>query len=1107
MKTYFLSFSLTLFILNLLTPSSTQTTPNYTNDQQSLISFKNSLTSNPNSLNNWSTNTSICEWTGVSCGPRHQRVTALNVSGLSLRGTLAPHLGNLTFLRSLDISSNNFTGSIPSHLSKLRRLRVINAGFNNLTGEIPLWLGSLSQLQHVHLNNNTFFGTIPPSLFNASTLLTLNFGNNSLEGYVPKEIANFSSLERLNLEGNMFIGSLPYGIFNISTMVNVNMRSNSLSGEMPNDVCSNENPKLKRIILNNNQLLGSIPPNIGNCRELEEIWLNDNNISGSIPLEIGDLSKLEFLSLSTNGLTGRIPKEVGNLTSLKLLGLSSNQLEGELPEEIGKLSNLEHFQVPFNDHLNGSIPSSIFNLSTLKGLHLQQNLFSGPLPPNMGASLPNLELLTLFFNRLTGKIPSSINNATKLTILELNKNSFTGSVPSFSNLRNLERIALWENNLTGADEFLSSLTNCPVLKRLEVSYNHEMAGVLPRSIRNFSNSLQVIRASYCDFRGGIPSEIGNLTSLLNLQISGNKLTGFVPTTIRNLTNLQVLRLGENQLEGKITNDLCQLRMLGDLNMSANQFTGSIPGCLGEIQTLRIVSFAMNEMNSAIPLSFWSLKDLVYLELQLNQFSGEIPSLIGDLKGIDILDLSSNQFSGLIPSSIGECESLTTLLLNDNKFDGNIPESLGDIKSLESLYLYNNSLSGFIPKSLQGLELLLYFNVSNNRLEGEIPNEGCFVNFTADSFAGNAGLCGDARFEVPPCPKRSKNDRLVKYLVPPLVAVVVLVVIVVFVIRRRNQIRITTPDEGIGLKIDWRRISYLELERGTDSFGETNLLGRGSFGSVFKATLSDGLNVAVKIFNLELEGASKSFDTESEILSALRHRNLVRIIGCCVNPEFRALILEYMPNGSLEKWLHSGSHCLDLLQSLQIAIDVALALEYLHHGHTYPVVHCDVKPSNVLLDEDMVARVADFGIAKLFDEGEAMVLTKTLATVGYAAPEYGSEGKVSINGDVYSYGILLFEMFTGKRPTNDMFNGEMSVKEWVSAALQENRVSEIVAVGLLSRDDQYFESNEQCVSSVFDVAMKCVAFLPEERINMIEVVASLQKIKSKATAETVSNVRR
>ena len=102
----------------------------------------------------------------------------------------------------------------------------------------------------------------------------------------------------------MFIGSLPYGIFNISTMVNVNMRSNSLSGEMPNDVCSNENPKLKRIILNNNQLLGSIPPNIGNCRELEEIWLNDNNISGSIPLEIGGLSKLEFLSLSTNGLTG-----------------------------------------------------------------------------------------------------------------------------------------------------------------------------------------------------------------------------------------------------------------------------------------------------------------------------------------------------------------------------------------------------------------------------------------------------------------------------------------------------------------------------------------------------------------------------------------------------------------------------------------------------------------------------------------------------------------------------------------------------------------------------------------------------------------------------------
>ncbi|XP_042013368.1 LRR receptor-like serine/threonine-protein kinase EFR [Salvia splendens] len=231
---------------------------------------------------------------------------------------------------------------------------------------------------------------------------------------------------------------------------------------------------------------------------------------------------------------------------------------------------------------------------------------------------------------------------------------------------------------------------------------------------------------------------------------------------------------------------------------------------------------------------------------------------------------------------------------------------------------------------------------------------------------------------------------------------VLVIIVVFLIIRRKHVKLAVPvDTWVG--VAWRVTSNNELLRGTDSFSETNLLGRESFGSVFKGAFSDGMNFAVKVFNVELEGANKSFETESRILSTIRHRNLVRL--------------------------------------LNISIDVALALEYLHHGNTFPIVHCDIKPSNVLLDEDMTARVADFGIAKLFVEEEAMVQTKTLATVGYAAPEYGSEGKVSTSADVYSFGILLLEMFTRKKPTDDMFNEEMSLKEGVSGALEANGINQ------------------------------------------------------------------
>lgn len=375
-----------------------------------------------------------------------------------------------------------------------------------------------------------------------------------------------------------------------------------------------------------------------------------------------------------------------------------------------------------------------------------------------------------------------------------------------------------------------------------------------------------------------------------------------------------------------------------------------------------------------------------LELSNNNLGGNLSSRIGILKVLSQLYLSHNQFTGSIPSLIDGCQSLEILLLSNNKFEGSIPQSLGNIRGLIVLDLSNNNLSGSIPKSLQDLPFLTRFNVSYNSLGGEIPN----LNFTADSFLHNsADLCGAKQFGVPPCiqsDKGSKNIlRLAKYVVPPIVSALILVIVVLALLRKGASKQIPSSSDAVLAGISWTRVSYRELQLGTNNFSESNLLGRGSFGSVFKGTLSNELNVAVKVFNLELEGALKSFETEGVILSSVRHRNLVRIIGCCSNEEFKALILDYVPNGSLERWLYSDNIRLDFVQSLKVAVDVGLALEYLHHGHTFPVVHCDIKPSNVLIDEDMTARVSDFGIAKLFDEGEVVVQTKTFATVGYAAP--------------------------------------------------------------------------------------------------------------------------
>ncbi|KAL1533743.1 non-specific serine/threonine protein kinase [Salvia divinorum] len=1098
------SFALSILLLNSFVLSLNSVT-----DKHALISFRNSITSDPNAIlsTNWSQNTSVCNWIGVSCSLKHGRVSSLNLSRYSLAGTVTPHLGNLTFLRYLDISFNNFTGILPFEFAKLRRLKVMNVGVNSFTGEIPAWLGSLPQLEELYLYSNHFSGSlssgicdnhpnikavdvstnqisgeIPPNIWKCRDLelLALSFnhfngkipseigtlkmlrelylGVNNFQGGVPPELGNLSRLEILDIRGASLTGNIPSSIFNLSSLNYLSFYNNSLSGRIPNNICNNM-PNIKTLDLISNQLEGRIPPNIWKCRHVEILGLSYNNLSGSIP------------------------RAIGNMSMLSVLRIGYNQITGELPDEIGILSKLEIIGV-YNNSLHGSIPSSIFNISTLLRLFTSYNEFSGTLPSDTGRSLVNLEWLVLSNNKLNDPIPTSVTNASKLTTLDISTNSFSGPIPSFGSFKQLQKLILSENNLSGAESptqeltFLSSLTSCRLLNRLDVSRN-PMNGNLPASIRNFSSSLETIEAANCNIMGVIPSEIGNLSSLLLLDLDGNQLSGIIPPTIGKMKQLQSLHLSSNHLVRSIPNEVCKMNNLGELSFAGNLLVGPIPDCLGDVKSLRDIYLDFNQLTSTIPPNLWSLTDLVTLSLSSNSFKGELSSQLGKLKMINSLDLSSNQFSGEIPSIIDGCQTLTSLNLSNNRFSGSIPQSLGNVKGLITLDLSYNNLSGSIPKSLEHLPFLVNFNGSNNQ-----------------------ALCGPTTFQVPPCQKNHHKSKLYIFIVPLVIfSVIVVIFMLVLITKAGKKKKVALSHDISSLISECRRVSYIELERGTNYFStETNLLGRGSFGSVFEATLSDGLKVAVKVFNLELQGAIRSFDVETTILSNIRHRNLVRVIGCCCNMEVKALILTYMPNGSLDKWLHSDMYSLDLIQRLKIAIDVAAALEYLHHGHTFPVVHCDVKPSNVLLNQDMTAHLADFGISKLFDGGETVIQTQTMATIGYAAPEFGMEGKVSTNGDVYSFGILLVEMFTGKKPTDDMFGEERSLKEWVSESLEKN-TTEVVAPALLSREDQHYSAKEKCMFSTFELAMKCLAVSADERINMIEAVATLHKIHATIVAGT------
>ncbi|XP_055805177.1 probable LRR receptor-like serine/threonine-protein kinase At3g47570 isoform X2 [Solanum dulcamara] len=1012
---------------------------NITTDRTAILALQSQISLyNPHSVlaRNWSTSTPVCSWIGVTCGLRHQRITALNLSSMNLNGMVPPQLGNLSFLISLDIRNNNFHGSLPEELARLRRLKMINAMNNNFTGAIPSFFGLLPNLHSLYLSFNQFSGNIPLSLFNITKLKDLGLRGNFLGGEIPQEISSLCCLNFIDLQDNKLTGSIPPTMFNQSSLKQIGLTKNILYGKLPGNICDNL-PNLERLGLSANRFDGLIPPNLQNC------------------------SKLQILSLSVNDFAGTIPAEIGNLTMLRELLLGETYLKGEIPRELGYLQRLQLFGL-YQNRLSGSIPASLFNISTLQILTIVDCQLSGSLPSNVGQGTPNLKEIYLGMNNLSGAFPASISNASRLTVLDLSNNILSGSIPdSLGNLEFLELLQIGLNKLiyhnpSSQLTFLTSLTRCRNLRELVIARN-PLNGVLPASI------------------------------------------GSIPKTVRGLQKLQGILIQSNMISGTIPDEICYLQNIGNLILGQNKMSGPLPSCLGNVTSLRNLYLASNKLNSSLPETLWSLQDLLVLDASSNSFSGVLSPQIGNLKAVIDIDLSYNDFSDMIPSTMGSLQKLVNLSLSHNRIDGPIPESFGKMLSLEFLDLSCNNLTGEIPKSLEALEYLKYLNVSFNKLSGEIPTGGPFANFTNLSFVSNNALCGASRLQVQPCQgkshRRTTRKRVLYLFLYSLLGITSLIVALsvgLLILRRRKRNEPSGSTEVSSMRAH-ERVSYYELQQATNGFSEDNLLGTGSFSKVYKG-VKNGTIFAVKVFKRELEGAFKSFDTECEILGNLRHRNLAKVITACSNPQFKALLLEYMPNGTLDKWLHSHDFFLDMLQRLDIFIDLASALDYLHNGYSEPVVHCDLKPSNILLDENMVGHLSDFGIAKLLGAEDSFRQTKTIGTIGYIAPEYGQDGLVSTSCDVYSFGIVIMEAFTGRRPSDEMFTGDLSLKLWVNDSLPTG-VTQIVDADLIRPTKEPLNANMQrCLVSVMELALSCTSVSPDARINTKEALSELKKIR-------------
>ncbi|KAF7830963.1 putative LRR receptor-like serine/threonine-protein kinase [Senna tora] len=658
-----------------------------------------------------------------------------------------------------------------------------------------------------------------------------------------------------------------------------------------------------------------------------------------------------------------------------------------------------------------------------------------------------------------------------------------------------------------------------------VAGTNEFKGVLPDSIANLSTNLERLTLNSNQIYGAIPSGIGNLANLYLLGMEFNQFTGSIPAEFGKLQKLQWTSLDHNKLSGKIPSSLGNLTSLTELHLRNNKLQKTIPPSLGQCQTLMILDLSRNELSGSIPQEIFdssSLSVLLKLNLSSNHLVGSMPLNIGSLKNIMELDVSENRLSGEIPESLISCSSLESLYMQGNMFEGLLPESLDSLKGIQLIDISRNKFSGKIPNFLEMLPLKS-LNLSFNDFEGEVPSKGVFANASAISVVGNTRLCGGiSKLGLPKCSKQKRMPLAVKILISlscAFLGVILLTCSISWAIKRRVQ-----KSPVVLLRKELVQVSYNDLLKATDGFSSENLVGEGNFGSVYKGVLEKlgGELVAIKVLKLQNERAAKSFVAECKALAAIRHRNLVKVITCCSSVDFqgndfKALVYQFMTNGSLEAWLHpeaqeddrqAESQRLGLVQRINIAIDVACAMDCFHHQNTMKMIHCDLKPSNILLDADMTAHVGDFGLVRFLSGLSTSNDSSSgwlRGTIGYAAPEYGLGSQVSTHGDVYSYGIVLLEMMTGKRPTDAVFQEGLDLHSHATMALPD-QVMTIVDPVLLNSETEDSTNNHwqqmqtrndignACLKSLIQIGVACSVESPQERMDIKDVIVELQKIK-------------
>ncbi|XP_038874919.1 LRR receptor-like serine/threonine-protein kinase RPK2 [Benincasa hispida] len=1092
-------------------------------DKSVLLQFKNALSDPSALLSSWTpTASDYCFWFGVSCD-FNSRVVSLNISGnggSSGNSNAFPcsdsskyPLYGLGIRRGCVGNRGLLIGKLPSVIGNLTQLRTLSLPFHAFKGELPREIFGLENLEVLDLEGNSLTGLLPNDFARLSKLRVLNLAFNKLTGEIPSSLSGRKSLEILNLAGNQLNGTIPQFV---GQLRGVYLSFNFFTGSIPNEL-GNNCGKLEHLDLSGNFLVSGIPSNLGNCTQLQTLLLYSNMLEEAIPAGIGNLLKLEVLDLSRNSLSGPIPSELGNCLQLSVLVLSNlfnpipkinytddnspteelsddsfNYFAGGIPETITTLPKLRILWAP-SANLNGRFPSQWGKCEILEMINLAGNYLYGELPSGFSVC-KKLQVLDLSSNQLSGELDKNLP-APYMTLFDLSGNRFIGEIPTFCG-SDCSPPKSRLNGYLDLDDASSRYLSFFV-SRIRDATPFEFVGNGDLIIHNFGDN---------NFTGNLLSlpfprdRLGRKTVYAYL-VGGNKLTGPFPDSLfekcDDLGGL-IFNISSNKISGPFSATIGKkCGSLKFLDASGNQMTGQVPASFGELLSLSHLNLSWNKFQHQIPTSLGQMADLKYLCLAGNNFNGSIPATLGKLQSLELLDLSYNDLSGEIPIDLVNLRGLKVLLLNNNSLSGQVPSGLANVTTLSAFNVSFNNLSGSLPSNNNMIKCsgaignpylrpcrMYSLAVPSSEMQGSVGDSSSFAASPSGIAPQTSGGASFNSIEIASITSASA-----------IVSVLIALIILFLYTRKwnsrskvigsmRKEVTVFT-DIGVSL-------TFENVVRATSNFNASNCIGSGGFGATYKAEIASGMLVAIKRLAVGRFQGVQQFDAEIKTLGRLRHPNLVTLIGYHASETEMFLIYNYLPGGNLEKFIQERStRAVDWRILHKIALDIARALAYLHDQCVPRVLHRDVKPSNILLDDDFNAYLSDFGLARLLGTSETHATTGVAGTFGYVAPEYAMTCRVSDKADVYSYGVVLLELLSDKKaldPSFSSYGNGFNIVAWACMLLRQGRAKEFFTAGLweVGPHDDLVE--------VLHLAVVCTVDSLSTRPTMKQVVRRLKQLQ-------------